>query len=108
MKIPQFKNFILIKGYQSKELNNNTLNIYRDWRISLLSSFAILFILIVWSLYLLKQIRNDELSKPNMNNSTRSAVNAKKLEAVTNTFLEKETNHALLKNTPLKIVDPSR
>lgn len=109
MKIPQLKNFLNIKLHQNKELNGNTLQIYRDWKISLTVSFTILLGLILWSLYLLEEIRNDELSKTSVNNTVvRSAVNEKKLEAVTNSFIEKDKNHTLLKTTPLNVVDPSR
>lgn len=109
MKIPQFKNLIFAKVHPSKELNGNTINIYRDWKISLSVSFVILLGLILWSLYLLEEIRNDELSKTVPNNTTvRSAVNEKKLEAVSNIFLEKAKRHEELKTTPLPVSDPSR
>lgn len=89
--------------------NKKIVNIYRDWKIILIASFLLVLLLILWSLYLLEEIKNDELSKVNTAAPLqRSAVNEKKLETVINGFLQKEATHESLKTTPLKVVDPSR
>lgn len=109
MKIFPFKNLISSKQPDLLPSGENNINVYRDWKVILLVSFFVAFLLIVWSLYLLNQIKNDEFSKVGYTPQvTRSAVNEKKLEAVSSIFLEKAKKHEELKNTPLPVSDPSR
>jgi hypothetical protein len=110
MKIPQtLKNFIHSKRRLKPIVNTRVIKLRRDWKIVLTLSFTCFVLLVVWSLYLLDLIKKDDFLKANPNAPIlRSAVNEKKLENVTNTFLEKAKDREKLKNTPLPISDPSR
>lgn len=109
MKINDIKNLIPHKEYSVRSMNKGQINVYRDWNIILILTFVAIVSFIIWSLFILKQIKNDEFAKVNPDNvTTRSAVNQKNLDTVTNIFIEKNKVHESLKNTPLPISDPSR
>lgn len=107
MKFNNIKNLI-VPSHKS-QTKNRGINVLRDWKIILIVSIAIVFMLIAWSLILLQRIKNDELFKNNPNSViTKSAVNQNKLEEVNGHFLEKAKKHESIINTPIKIADPSR
>jgi hypothetical protein len=109
MKIPSLKNLLSFKRTQSLPVNRSEINVHRDWKIIMGFTFLIILLLIIWSLYLLDNIRRDDFLKaPIVEPVTKSAINEKKLEAVSNIFLEKSKNHEILKTTSLPVSDPSR
>lgn len=83
-------------------------NANEHWHMLLRDFFILLFLLVLYSLYLLYQIRNDQASLPNSNLQTKPAeLKQNLLKNVTESFDKKANNTKnILENSP-SYKDPS-
>jgi hypothetical protein len=109
MKTSSFNNLFHHKKTSINLKESNIVNLSRDWKLVLASTFCVIVALIVWSLYLFDHVRKDDFIKIKpVPPIVKSSIKEKKLETVSNIFAEKAKVHEILKHNPLPISDPSR
>lgn len=107
MKKILFKIKEYFKNYKSKY--HNTLNPHFYWKILLYVFSVFMAVLIFFSFYLLFQIKEGEIFQVPLikTEETNKVIQNTLLKKVQESFDNKASNEALLKQTPLSIPDPS-
>lgn len=92
-----------------KYKNIKILNPHRHWIFILYTFFVLFFLIILFSLYLFREIKNENIFHENSGSVIRDSLivrNKKLLNEVEDYFLNKKTKLDLLKTEELKKEDP--
>ncbi len=107
MKLPDFKNIFHNKPKKAKLAKG--INPQHDWGVTLKTYMIVGIVLIIFSLYFLAKLKNDEFFNSNgSGNSSPATIDQKMLDTILSSFQNKAKMVNDIKLGDKVFVDPSR